>query len=100
MGRLTYGGVVTLEIEERTLAHLQIVINQKLRRGEPFHLTWAHDTYEGGGRTSIWIHPGARLVYRFQIRGRHEINHRWIEEMLRAANSTGGLYVMPEPTDS
>lgn len=39
MGKFIYNGSVRVEIEDRTLAHLQAVIGRKLRRGEGFHFT-------------------------------------------------------------
>ncbi len=59
MGKLTYEGTVKVDFDDRTLAHLQLVIGTKLRRGEPFHFTWRDDVSIGDGRTTIWVHPVA-----------------------------------------
>jgi hypothetical protein len=100
MGRLTYEGSVSLEVDDRTLLHLQIVIGNKLKRGEPFHFTWTHDPMEGGGRTSIWIHPGAQLVYTFSSRRRQELNRSWMDALMSSANSASGMYLLREPSES
>ena len=39
MGSLTYDGIV-VQFEDRVLTHLQIVIVQKLRKGESFLMSW------------------------------------------------------------
>ena len=58
MGALIYGSRVSeLEIEDRTLAHLQFVVATKLRRNEQFMLTWNHGVERGSGRSAIWISP-------------------------------------------
>ena len=40
MGTLTYDSKLSASFDDRVLAHLQIVIWAKIRRGEPFSFTW------------------------------------------------------------
>ena len=56
MGKFTYEGGQKVEIEDRALTHVQLVITAKLRRGEPFPFTWREDVSIGGG-----THIGARF---------------------------------------
>nr|BFF11985.1 hypothetical protein GCM10025699_32880 [Microbacterium flavescens] len=65
MGKFIYDGNVRVDFDDRTLAHLQLVIGTKLRRGEPFHFTWKDDTSIGNGRTTVWVHPRCTLVYKY-----------------------------------
>ena len=99
MGRLSYDGVEKLEIDDRALAHLQLVIGSKLRRGESFLFTWRPDTSLGGGRVSVWMHPHASLVFRFAGSRPLRINRAWVEAMMNAANSPAGLSLVPEPPE-
>lgn len=99
MGRLSYGGVVKTSIEDRALAHLQIVISNKLRRGEAFLFTWREDQATGGGRMSVWMHAGATLTFRFDGSRTPRINRAWMEALMRAANSPTGLHLVPEPAE-
>lgn len=92
-----YDGTVKLEIEDRTLAHLQTVIGTKLRRGESFFFTWREDASLGDGRTSVWLHPSADLVFRFYGSRRPSLNPAWIDALTFTANSGSGLRVVPEP---
>jgi hypothetical protein len=39
MGRLTYDSTNTIEFEDRLLAHLQVVIGQKIRMQESFYFS-------------------------------------------------------------
>lgn len=100
MGKFIYEGSIKVDFDDRVLAHLQLVISNKLRRGEPFHFTWREDPSVGDGRTSVWVHPAASLVYRFYGSRRPALNRAWLEALTITANSPSGLYVVPEPADA
>ncbi|MDW4573670.1 ATP-dependent DNA ligase [Microbacterium sp. M3] len=97
MGKLTYEGTVKVDLDDRTLAHLMVVIGTKLRRGEPFHFSWRDDASIGDGRTAIWVHPRCSLVYKFYGSRLPQLNPAWIDALSCTANSQSGLYVVPEP---
>lgn len=99
MGAFIYEGTTTFRTDDRTLAHLRIVISNKLRRSEPFHFTWAEDVSVGGGRTTVWLHPDASLVYTFHGGQKSTINHAWLKTLTVAAESVRGLRVVREPDD-
>lgn len=96
MGKLTYDGTLVVDFDDRTLAHLQIVISAKLRRGESFTFSWRDDAAIGDGRTTIWLHPAVSLVFKFLGGRQPEINRTWLGELSNAANSPAGLMVTPE----
>lgn len=100
MGKFIYDGTIKVDFDDRTLAHLQIVIGSKLRRGEPFHFTWKDDTSIGDGRTTVWVHPRCSLVYKYYGSRRPRLNAAWIDALAYTANSPGGLYLVPEPSES
>ncbi|WEG09515.1 ATP-dependent DNA ligase [Microbacterium horticulturae] len=99
MGKFIYEGAVRVDIEDRILAHLQLVISSKLRRGEPFPFSWRDDASIGDGRTSVWLHPQSSLVYKFYGSRLPPLNPAWIDALAYTANSTSGLYVVPEPVE-
>lgn len=99
MGKFVYDGTVKTEIEDRALTHLQLVISAKLRRGEPFPFSWREDASVGGGRTTVWIHPGSSLVFKYFGSRPPEINRTWTEALAFTANTPTGLYLVPEPRD-
>ncbi|MDT3315712.1 ATP-dependent DNA ligase [Microbacterium sp. KSW4-11] len=99
MGRFNYSSQVKAEVEDRALAHLQVVIGNKLRRGESFFFTWRDDATVGDGRRSVWIHPSADLDFKYYGSRAPAMNRTWLEKLAYAANSSGGLFVMSEPPD-
>lgn len=99
MGKFIYEGTVKVDFDDRTLAHLQIVIGGKLRRNESFHFTWKDDTSIGDGRTSVWLHSHCAIVYKYYGSRRPRLNTAWIDALAFTANSPGGLYLVPEPPE-
>jgi hypothetical protein len=71
MGKFTYQTGTRVDFEDRVLAHLQVVISNKLRRGESFVFTCRAPS----------------------------LNRAWIEALAVTANSPNGLYVIPEPAE-
>jgi hypothetical protein len=82
------------------LAHVQVVIGAKLRRGESFYFTWRDDPQVGDGRSTIWLNPGIPLGYKYFGSRAPILNRDWIEALMVTANSSGGLRIVPEPPDS
>lgn len=99
MGRFIYENDTRLDIDDRVLLHLQSVIGAKLRRGEAFTFNWTVDRSLGSGRTTVWLHPHASIVFSYSGSRRAQLNRRWLEALMFAANSPAGLYVVPEPAD-
>lgn len=97
MGKFTYEGNVTADFDDRLLAHLQAVIMAKVRRGESFPFTWKDDMSLGGGRTTVYIHPHASMIFKFHGGRSPQLNPAWLHVLTYNANSGRGLYVSPEP---
>lgn len=100
VGRLTYDGGVRVELDDRVLSHVQVVIGTKLRRNEPFFFTWQGDVSTGGGRTAVWLHSGAGLVFWYYGGRPPRLNRTWLEALMRTANSPAGLQIVPEPPEA
>jgi hypothetical protein len=97
MGKLTYDSTLTVDLDDRALAHLQVVISAKLRRGESFQFSWTSDPASGGGRTTIWMNPYVTLSFRYSSGRAPTLNRAWIEMLMDTANSAPGLRLVPEP---
>lgn len=98
MGYLLYGRPAEeIEIDDRTLAHVKIVVLAKLRRNEPFALSFEHDANDGAGRSTIWMHPAIPLRFKFLGSRQPVINRAWLETLVVSANSVDGLRLVPEP---
>ena len=98
MGKFMYGGATNaFEIDDRALAHVRIVIMNKLRRSESFmfELTMA----DGSGSRSFWINAAVPLQFQFFGSRSPRINRAWIELLMTAASSPKGLAIVPEPAD-
>lgn len=97
MGTLTYDSKVVATIDDRVLAHLQVVIWAKLRRGESFSFTWNDPERNGFGRTSVWLSPSTSIVFDYFGSKMPQINLRWVEVLTKSANSSTGLQLVAEP---
>ncbi|PPF32758.1 ATP-dependent DNA ligase [Rathayibacter sp. AY1A2] len=99
MGKLHYDGSVEIDVEDRVLAHLQIVLTAKLRRGESCLLTWRDENGMSDGRSAIGLHPSHTLRYSYAGGRMPRIKPAWISALTDLANSAGGLRFVPEPPE-
>ena len=94
MGSLHYGSPPTsYELDDRALAHVELVVLAKLRRNESFALSLDGPK---AGRTTIWVNAASTLRFEFD-ETTHEINRLWLDELIDSANTTTGLRIVPEP---
>lgn len=97
MGTLFFGAARTaIEVDDRTLAHLQMVALTKLRRHEPFALSWRDDDAVGDGRSTIWITPNTELHFKYAGSRVPVIDKERLESLASAANSTHGIQLGTE----
>jgi hypothetical protein len=101
MGSLVYatGRPDAIAFDDRTLAHLQIVIGAKLRLRQSFFFSWLDSVDIGGGRGSVWLDATIPLAFSYAKSERHKINREWLELLMGSANSSVGLQLMSEPTE-
>lgn len=98
MGTLLYGAPPAAHAcDDRVLAHLQIVITNKFRRGEGFLFSLDSDPVAGVGRRSLWLHPNIALRFQFDDVRMTGINPAWVALLAAEANSGRGLHIVPEP---
>jgi hypothetical protein len=100
MGNLYYGDSnEPIMIEDRTLAHLKVVLATKLRRNESFTLSWQHPEGEPAGRSTLWLHPSISLRFVFDDPETPALSQRWLSELATSANSSGGIRLTEEHID-
>lgn len=99
MGSLYYGGSEPIQIDDRALAHLKVVVATKLRRNESFTLSWRHPDGQPQGRSTIWLHPSIPLRFVFGDPEPPELSAEWITAMAHSANTSGGIMLLPEHID-
>lgn len=98
MGSLIYGmSSIEVSFDDRVLAHLEIVINTKLRRRESFMLSWRDSPAVGDGRSSIWLDTAIPLYFRYSGSRIPVIDKEWLEELLAQSSSTRGLVLGEDP---
>ena len=101
MGTLIYDGqTAEIPMDDRALAHLQLVIISKLRRRESFAFSWKDAPAAGDGRSSVWIHPEISLRFKFAGSRPPAINQQWVTALTNSANSSSGLHLIPEPPEA
>jgi hypothetical protein len=101
VGTLYYGDSGTpIGIDDRALAHLKVAIVTKLRRGESFTVSWLHGGDQPRGRSTLWLHHTIPLRFVFDEVESPELSREWIEELMRSANSTGGVLLVDEHVDT
>lgn len=98
MGKLLYGNG-TYELDDRVLAHIQMVVGMKLRRSEKFFLSWRNPAAKGSGRQSIWIDNGLHLAFEYGGSSIPAINREWAETLANSASTNFGLQITDEHGD-
>jgi len=103
MGFLHYGGR-NFPMDDRQLAHVQVIIGMKLRRSENFFLSWINEPSAGSGRNVIWVDNGIPIFCEYAGNRIPAINREWIETLAASAATNYGLQITPEggiePLDS
>jgi hypothetical protein len=92
MGILIYDGL-TVEFDDRILAHLQIVIVTKFRAGESFLMSWVNPLSAGSGRSAVWLTPSSPVRFKFAGSRVPSIDRKWLETLTKSASSGSGLVV-------
>jgi hypothetical protein len=95
LGSISYDGLI-VKVDDRTLTHLQIVIVNKLRRGEAFLMSWKDAADAGSGRSSIWLHPNVLVHFKFEGSRVPAINKAWLDQLAKSGESSQGLVVTSE----
>jgi hypothetical protein len=97
MGTLLYGASRTrLSIDDRTLAHLQIVITTKLRRNEGLLLCWDRGAEVGSGRGALWIHPNCDLIYDYDGSREATVDAGELDRLMSEASGRRGLRILAD----
>lgn len=95
MGKLVYGTTV-YELNDRLLAHLQVVVSTKLRRGENFFVSWRNPVAAGSGRQAVWIDNGLHLGFEYDGGTLPAIRREWVEALAASAATGMGLQLTDE----
>ena len=95
MGFLVYDDTHAVHLEDRTLAHLQIVVIDKLRRKEKFAL----NLVDNRSFVTMWLNACTPLMFVYEGNRQPHINVAWVELLAGEASLTGVLELLPEPAE-
>jgi hypothetical protein len=94
MGTLFYGSDRTpIRIDDRILAHLRAVVTAKMRRGEGFLLTWTDSITIGDGSSSVWVHAGCDLHYKFDGSKQPKLDPELLERLNAESSQARGIEI-------
>jgi len=96
MGFFVFDDARAIPLDDRVLAHLQIVIVDKLRRRESFGLNLKSD----GVMVSMWLTCYSPLQFVYEGNRQPRINWRWVDVLAAEAGFSGMLEVLPEPVEA
>jgi hypothetical protein len=97
MGFLYYGSSsFSLEMEDRALAHLKIVILSLLRDGKSFPFSHVKSYEEGSGRDTMWFTPVSEVRFHFRGSRPPRLNEAWLRAIHATASAPTGLHIVPE----
>ena len=97
MGILKYSrDAVAVYLDDRTLAHLHIVMAAKLREGSSFVVTGLASLARNA-RDAVVIEPRTPLQITYTERGDVSLNPRWLEAIRAASAKSLGIVLVSEP---
>lgn len=91
MGKLFYGSdPQPIEIDDRLLQYLQVVLATKLRRSESFTLTWT-DAEAQHSRTTLWVQPSISMRFQFSTAEPARLSGGYLRQLADQAAMSSGL---------
>lgn len=97
MGQLLYGNGLPIEVDDRALAHLEIVIESKLRAHEEFFFSWDDGRGISRHHSRIWMESSVSLDYYYTQQTGTQINPDWIDDLAHSVDNRRGLHYLAEP---
>ncbi|GAB3293896.1 MULTISPECIES: ATP-dependent DNA ligase [Pseudoclavibacter] len=91
MGIMTYDGI-QVRFDDRTLAHLQVIVLKKFRNQESFIVSWRNTDTSGDGRSTVWMTPSFPAHFHIE-KPAHKLDPEWLTALQRSADSAAGLVV-------
>lgn len=92
MGSLFYGASrLEIKVDDTTLAMMQRIIVSKMRRNEPFAITWDDDDSIGDGLSSVWVAPTTELHFKFESGTFPAIDPAELDRMSQQSSTPSGL---------
>ena len=91
------GRIVSIDLPDDVLAHVHAVIIAKLRVREPVIVGWVAD---GGRHDEVMVNPTMPVLAQYDDDGEPQLDRRWLNRLMMAANAVRGLQLTPELVDA
>lgn len=95
VGHLIYGDLPPVDLDDRTLAHLKVVMLAKVRRHESFCVSWPH--CDGHGRSTIWVTPSVSLRFTFEGAEAPHLDQELLARYAEESLGIGGIQLGAAP---
>jgi hypothetical protein len=82
-------------MDDRVLAHIQVILSAKMRRRESFFLSWDGSSKTGGSHM-VWMHEAVPVHIQFSATRIPAVNREWINLLMKDA-TTGTVHLGEEP---
>lgn len=94
MGTLNYGATgEAIEMPDRILAHLKVLVSTKLRRNESFSLSWDRLIDGAVERSTIWLHCSIPLQFKMNAEAAKQLDRGYLQQLADQANSSAGVVI-------
>lgn len=91
MGKLFYGSDTRpIDVDDRLLQYLQVVLSTKLRRSESFTITWT-DTAAAHSRTTLWVQPAIPMRFEYTSAESQRLSGGYLRQLADQASLSSGL---------
>jgi hypothetical protein len=91
------GRIVSIDLPDDVLAHVHAVVIAKLRVREPVIVGWIAD---GGRHDEVMVNPTMPILARYDGADQPQLDRRWLNRLMSAANAVRGLQLTPELVDA
>lgn len=79
-----------IDIDDRLLQYLQVVLSIKLRRNESFTITWT-DIEAQHSRTTLWIQPAISMRFVYSSAESQRLSGGYLRQLADQAAMSSGL---------
>lgn len=91
MGKLFYGSdTQPIEMDDRLLQYVQVVLSTKLRRSESFTVTWT-DVLSEPSRTTLWVQPAIPMRFQYSAPETQRLSGGYLRQLADQAAMSSGL---------
>jgi len=100
LGTLHYGRSQSYEFDDRTLEHLRVAINARLRKNEAFMLSWHPREGDPADWVSLWITADMPIGFSFSAGEPAPLSREWVSRLIEESYGPDGLVLGGDAEES